>query len=164
MYSRVVVPLDGSPLAEEVLPYAEALAQRCNAELYLVEVVPLPTQVAGMGLGGAGDLGGASPIVIDALASALDTEVSQSKAYLERVSQQLKAKGLSVRWEVLRGSAASQIIKFAQEKGGDLIAISSHGRSGLSRMFFGSVADKVLRQSGLPVLVISPKGDGKGPV
>ncbi|MBI4337644.1 MAG: universal stress protein, partial [Chloroflexi bacterium] len=66
---------------------------------------------------------------------------------------------LQVEWETRRGDAASQIIRYVKERGIDLVAISTHGRSGLSRLVFGSVAEKVLREAGVPVLLIKPDGE-----
>ncbi|MCS7206450.1 MAG: universal stress protein [Dehalococcoidia bacterium] len=157
-YKRIIVPLDGSPLAEEVLPHAETLASLCQAEVALVQVVPLVNQVLNMGLAGGPDVGPYPPAHIEALTKAMEAEVERAKAYLEHTAERLRRKGLRVSTQVRRGDAGEEIVAAAREGQADLIAISTHGRSGLSRLVFGSVAETVIRQAGVPVLVIKPAG------
>ncbi|MBI2872262.1 MAG: universal stress protein [Chloroflexi bacterium] len=155
MYQRILVPLDGSELAERVLPHATALASRMGAELLLVQVVPLSSQLAMLAAGNI-EVGAAGGAPLAAMAEAEEAEAKRASEYLESVAERLRREGLEVQWEVRRGTAAAAIIDCAMEHDVSVIAISTRGRSGLGRLVFGSVADAVLRQSGKPVLVIKP--------
>lgn len=157
VYQRIVVPLDGSPLAEEVLPQVESLASLSQAEVILVQVVPLVSQVLNLGLGGP-EVGPFPPAQIEAMTKAMEAEAERAKTYLEHVAQRLRQKGLRVATEVRRGDPGEEIIALTKERQADLIAISTHGRSGLSRLVFGSVAETVIRGAGTPVLVVKPEG------
>lgn len=161
-FEKVLVPLDGSELAEAVLPYALDIAQHHNSVLILLQVVPLPSQV--IGYVGTVNLAPAPPPDLSAVEESLQAEVRQAEGYLSRKAAELMQKGIKAQWVVVRGRPGEAIVQSAKEQNADLIAISTHGRSGLGRMIFGSVADHVLRNSGLPVLVIKPdmKGEGEG--
>jgi nucleotide-binding universal stress UspA family protein len=154
MFQRLVVPLDGSPLAEMVLPFAMELAAKFNAEIILVRVVPMLGQVAAMTAAGDPVASGADAV---ALTQALQEEEAQAERYLDAVMAGLQAKGLHVQWDVRRGAPGEEVIACARDHNADLIAISTHGRSGLGRLLLGSVADHVVRQAHLPVLLIRPE-------
>jgi nucleotide-binding universal stress UspA family protein len=150
MIKRILVTIDGSHLAEDVLPHVEDLARRLPAEVYLLEVTPLhPSTV----LVGALSQGNAD---VGLLYEELEIETQAARARLARLASDWQAKGIAVTWEVIRGEAAHCIVDFAHSREVDLIAMSTHGRSGLSRLVFGSVAAQVIREAGLPVMVIRP--------
>lgn len=152
MFQKILVPLDGSSLAEEVLPYAAGLAEVCGSTVVLLQVI----SVVRPGLAMAelsGPTGGAELVEED-----LQMEEEKARTYLEWTAEPLRGRGLEVETATVRGVPATAIVQFARENGVDLIAISTHGRSGLGRLVFGSVADQVLRESGLPVLLIKPTG------
>ncbi|PID86167.1 MAG: hypothetical protein CSB13_04380 [Chloroflexi bacterium] len=139
---RILVPLDGSSLAERAIPPAIALAQAFAAaepcELHILRVVP--------------------PIMV-ALDPTLYTETihlgeEESKSYLETVAIEYEDSGVPIITAAETGSVAETIVNYAQENKTDLIVISSHGRSGVSRWVYGSVTDKVLRQSCCATLII----------
>ena len=158
---RILVPLDGSPLAEEVLPYAQELASRLSGAVYLVSVVPLARQLAATGFTGAGAIDGVPAMDIKAIDDAVAIQMKEARAYLEGQAQRLQGEGLTVEWDVRQGAVADEIIECARANNIDIIAISSHGRSGVRRLVFGSVSDRVIREAGIPVLVIKqPKDDG----
>lgn len=145
-FQTLVVPLDGSELGESVLPYAEALATRLAVEIVLVRVVPF---VAAL-------YGGSDPLAYD---PKLDQFLeSSASGYLEKHCGALKGRGVQARLIMLRGHPASQIIDLAEEAGPSLIVMSTHGRSGVGRWVMGSVADRVLRASHRPVLLIPYQG------
>ena len=151
MYSKVLVPLDGSELAECVLPHVKAIARGCSTgDVMLVEVVEPQAIWA---------LEGIEAVDFVALQKA---DMAAAKEYLSKVQSQLTSEGLNVSSEVLEGKAAESIIEFAEQNAVDLIAIATHGRSGISRWVFGSVADKLLRSSHVPVLMIRPAGGKSG--
>ena len=144
MYKKILVPLDGSGLAECVLPHVKAMAKECGTEeVVLLKIVePAPTWAAE-------DFD---------FTAAQTADERAAKAYLAKMQAQLIAEGFNVRSEVLIGRPAQTINDFAQKNAVDLIVIATHGRSGISRLIFGNVADKLVRSSYVPVLVIRPRG------
>ena len=137
MFEKILVCLDGSSLAEQILPYAVEVAQRFSSRIILLQVVP-PSSVS----------------------TGVDNTVevfAPAKAYLERMAQPLRDAGLDVECVTLLETPGQAIISYANKSGAGLIAIATHGRGGLGRVMFGSVADFVLRESRLPVLMIRPQ-------
>ena len=154
--------MDGSELAEDVLPYAKELATRLSGTIFLVRVVSSAQQLAVACITGAGVIDGVSTVAIEAMEEAIALQMEEARVYLGREAWKLQWDGISAVWEVRQGSPAEEIIEYAKANGIDLIAISSHGRSGLGRLVFGSVSDQVIRESGVPVMVIKhPKRDGE---
>ena len=141
-FTTIVVPLDGSELAEGALPYAEELASTLSLDILLARAVrtevPSYTE-AGFNVWEPG---------------LTKDMVQEAKAYLAGVAEPLTAKGLTVRNEVVIGSPAQALLNLAQETEQNLIAMTTRGRSGLSRWLMGSVAEALVRGSGDPVLVI----------
>lgn len=151
MFERILVCLDGSELAEQILPYATEEALHSGSKLVLLRVV---------GAQGAVAVAAAAAQVYTAEVVAHETERedSEAKVYLENLARPLREMGLDVVWVALRGSQVGPaIVGYADQNDIGLIAIATHGRSGLGRLVFGSVADFVLRESGLPILLIKPK-------
>ena len=155
MQTEILVPLDGSLVAETALPPALALARALGGSLTLLRVTP-PTL-------------GAEP-----LAEAIQAPVityrprpqhrDEADAYLAGVTQRFASSGVPMRILVLRGDPATAIVQYAQEAPGvRLIAMATHGRSGVSRWVFGSVAEKVLRATPAPLLLVRPDDDGMAP-
>ena len=150
MYKTIVVPLDGSKLAGCVLPHVENLAKGCQVEnISLVRVVePLSPMVVD-------DYAGIAPKEIERIESELTAE---AQTYLQQRAQELKFNGVKIAWKVLSGKTAETLSDYATRTGADLIVISTHGRSGVSRWVWGSVADRVLRSSCVPVLMVRAPG------
>jgi nucleotide-binding universal stress UspA family protein len=136
MFERILIPLDGSQLAESVLIQVRRLLARKDAELILLRVVTLPPEVEA-------DAG-----------EPLNLLWSRATEYLQNIAGRLASEGLQVRTRVLEGFPANQILEVAKKDKVTLIAMSTHGRTGLSRWVFGSVTEKVLRASPVPVLAI----------
>jgi nucleotide-binding universal stress UspA family protein len=159
MYQRILVPLDGSALSEAVLPYAEDLASRLGSAIHLVQVVPMLSQL--IGLAGPSDVGATIPPQnLEVLLETTEHEAVRAEAYLEGIGESLRKQGLTATWEVRRGNAATEIIQCVHDRAIDTVAVSTRGRSGLGRLFFGSVASRVIRDAGVPVLVIKPEDNG----
>jgi len=155
VYGKILVPLDGSKLAEGVLPQVEELARRFDSEVTLIQVVaPLSKLVAETTPASLEPSGAAAAVGVGAAAEALKAEREGARSHLDGIVQRLKAEGLKARGEVVEGGAGSAIVDYARRHGMDLIAMSTHGRSGLRRLVYGSVADHVLRNAGTPVLLI----------
>ncbi len=145
MYKRILIPLDGSALAERALPHALDIARRMSSEVLLMRVTLAEVYI--MSPAGAGAL---YPEEV------LRQERQAAVEYLENIRAQLAQDhpSLTIATEVLSGSVAETIIDYAREHGMDLIVMSTHGRSGLSRWVYGSVADKVLRGAQCPTLIV----------
>lgn len=148
MVNRILVPLDGSKLSEGVLPFVEALAGQLRAVLYLVEVVAAESE--------AWPKAEEPPHPVSGQSEWEARGIQAAVGYLSGMATALQARNIDARWEVVEGAAATSIINFAHSHAIDLIAMSTHGRSGLSRMVFGSVADQVMREASIPVLMVRP--------
>lgn len=151
MISRILVTLDGSDLAEKVLPYAKDLVTRLNAQVVLLRVVEpkMPEMMMSEFV---------SAEAIESTAKRTDEEKKEASDYLSSLAAAWKSEGIDARSEALEGDPASKIIDFARAQQIDLIAMSTHGRSGLSKLVYGSVADRVLRECGTPILLIKAAG------
>ena len=141
MYERILVALDGSEHAEQVLPLVEELADKFGSTVILLQVAPR--------LGTA--MVAASAPQDPTLTHRLEKEAAAS--YLGAVADRLRGMGRTVTTAQAEGNAAEEILKYARNEGVDLIAITTHGRGALGRLVFGSVADEILRQAPGPVLV-----------
>jgi nucleotide-binding universal stress UspA family protein len=144
MYTRLIVPLDGSKLAESALPEAEKLARLTGAELVLLRVVDYSSRDR------FGDFG--LLYEYEAMARALEEERELATAYLAGLSARIAAEDLPVSATLVSGIAAKAIVGMV--KPGDAIVMATHGRTGMRRWFIGSVAEDVLRHSPVPVLLV----------
>jgi nucleotide-binding universal stress UspA family protein len=149
MISHILVPLDGSELAEGVLPYAKDLGRRLHAKIHFLWVVEGKIPVL---LEAGSD--GTSPIEI--AAEQTERERKQADNYLSQLVSNWRGEGVDAGCTVVEGAPAVKIIETAHSLDVDLIAMSTHGRSGLGRLVSGSVADEVLREAGIPVLLVKP--------
>jgi len=147
-FEHVLIPLDGSALAEEILEPAIALGELMGAEYTLLQAIEVPV----LGYAPAAQVAGLDEQV-------LEQWRAQARAYLERVAGRMRAHGLVVRTHVTSAPPALAIIDEARRHAADLIALSTHGRGGLARMLLGSVADTVVRWAGVPVLIQRPRGE-----
>ncbi len=145
--SKIIVPLDGSPLAESVLPYVEHLAGKMSLEVILARAVHMGAIYYSNG--------GVVPVNLE---QELECEAIQ---YLKGVARQLGDQGLTVQWRLLRGHPGMTIVDLAQETPQNIVAVATHGRSGVTRWVLGSVAEALVRSAGDPVLVIPPEQTGQ---
>ena len=143
MLQHILVGLDGSPLAETILASVSILAKALGAEVTLLHAVHLSE-----------DMQKDEPSRL--LQPAIQHAETQAQDYLSRVAQRLSNSGIKVRSQVTVGDAVTAIVRTAQQQGIDLIALSTHGRSGLTRWFYGSVAEKVLHTTHTPLLLVRP--------
>ena len=145
MYHRIVVPLDGSKLAEVVLEHVRALAHCMGSEVVLMRVMAYPNY---------------DYLLTDpGMSASLREEMEQEACnYLEPLANVLQDEGIRASADavVVTGPIADAIIEFARNQKADLIAMSTHGRTGPSRWLLGSVADRVVRGAGMPVLMVRP--------
>jgi nucleotide-binding universal stress UspA family protein len=143
---RILVGLDGSPLAETILPVVEALAAKLEAAVTLLHVLPVPEHEPA-----AAERPGVDRLVEHA--------TQQASEYLSGVQRRLASAGVDVSPVVAVGTPAREIVRHAQGGGFDLVALATHGRSGLQQWIHGSVADQVLHTTTIPLLLVRP-GDG----
>ena len=159
MYQKVLVPLDGSKLAENVLPHVEMMVkagagevilttvtERISAHSYNVQLTPVSETLPVL-----------EPVV--KMPVSVGKMQRQGERYLNRIAKGLTKKGIKVRTSVLLGNPADEIGSLAEEEDVDLIIMSSHGRSGHSRWALGSISDKMLRASQVPMLLVMPPAD-----
>ncbi len=135
MFKKILVPLDGSKLAEKILPQVEEFVKFSGAEVHLLRVVMTY------------DLDPKKD------KEHLEKVAGEAREYLDQVAARLKKSGIEISGTVAYGKDAMQICDYALENKFNLIAMSTHGRSGLSRWALGSVADKVLHCSIVPVML-----------
>jgi nucleotide-binding universal stress UspA family protein len=141
MYKKILVPLDGSKTAEEVLPHAKALAYSEGAEIILLNVVANPAM----------EFAFSDPGIA---AKAIAEEEKLGRKYMKEMETRLKSEKFKVSTVISEGSVANAILGTADQMGVDVIAMSTHGRTGPARWFIGSVAEKIVHHSKIPVILI----------
>lgn len=152
MFRKILVCLDGSGLSEQILQYASAEVLNSEREMVLIRAVPLShsTTIA-------------VPGVISSIPPTppgpqqLAAEETEAREYLDSKAASLKHMGIDAKCVVLVGNAGEEIVNYANKNKVDLIAIATHGRSGIKRMLFGSVTEYVIKNSKIPILLIKPK-------
>jgi len=143
VYKTILVPLDGSKRAEAILPHVEELAQRYEAEVVFVRVLePIPYVSGPEG----------TPVTLRE--QELELRRKDAEQYLKARRGEFMEKGIEAKGVVFQGPVVEAITDAAEREGADLIAIASHGRSGLAQCFYGSVAAGVLNRADRPLLVI----------
>lgn len=147
---RILVPLDGSPLAELALQEALALSKLPDTEVTLLQVVPPIEDVVMVGL---------QEITLD---EQWELQKTQAIQYLRGISDRPEWHDVSVSVAVEMGRPAEMILEFAEKHRVDRIVMSTHGRTGLGRWVFGSVAEKVLRAANRTVVLVRPPGGAQG--
>lgn len=155
MYKKIMVPLDGSKLAECVLPHVETVIKGCEATQVLlvraVEPITIPY--------------GREAVKITSIEQLTAFETHNkldAEKYLKEIVDRLRKAGVNAKAEVIFGKAAEALSDFATKNDIDLVIIASHGRSGISRWVWGSVADRLLRSICVPVLMVRAPGCGLG--
>jgi nucleotide-binding universal stress UspA family protein len=143
---KILLPTDFSGCANYALPYAAAIARATSAQIICVHVVePVVPAVGYTGL--------ADPMPLADISEQLEDSAERQ---LPKLAECEECVGLNVEEIIVHGDAAAEIVRVASEEEADLIVISSHGRTGLGRMIFGSTAESVVRHASCPVLVVKP--------
>jgi len=152
MYKKILVPLDGSEMAECVLPHVESIAKGCGVgSVILIRVLDtyIPSSYHAH--------------ISETLKKELDENSEKwAKEYLDEVAGRISLDGVGVERQLIMGRPAERIAEYATENEIDLITIATHGRSGVSRWAWGSVADRILRSACVPVLMIKAPGCVEG--
>jgi nucleotide-binding universal stress UspA family protein len=145
MYSKILVPLDGSKFGERAVQQAEEIGQCTKAEIILFKVVQNPIRSVPIAAGQKEET------------KATQEVIDKAGAYLEKVASPLKAKGIKVRCDIAVGEPTPAILKKAHKENVDLIVMSTHNEGELYKMVVGSVAEKVLLGTKRPVLLVKPE-------
>jgi nucleotide-binding universal stress UspA family protein len=148
MYQKVLVPLDGSEVAECALPHLKDIASGCNVvDVVLLRVIgPLPLP---------GDY-----VISEGDRVRLESHYrEEAQQYNDKMVKQIGEGGLNVRADIVQGEAAESIVDYADKHSVDLVIMATHGRSGIRRWALGSVADKVVRHLNVPVLLVRAHKD-----
>ena len=143
MSKKILVPLDGSPLSEAVLAHAQALAISEGAEIVLLQVPMIPNT----------ELHSRNPALITNIIKEIEQE---AEMYVDTKVSKLISKGAKASGMTRDGSVPDTILAVAEEIHADVIAMSTHGRTGVSRWLMGSVADKIVHHAHIPVMLIHP--------
>lgn len=137
MFERILVPLDGSPLAEQILTQIARILRREDSEILLLRVLDIPENIGRV-----------------SMASFRVAEREAAQKYLDELARRLYQKGVKVNGRIAEGPAAETILEVARAEGCTMIAMATHGRTGLARWTMGSVAEKVARASDIPILLV----------
>jgi nucleotide-binding universal stress UspA family protein len=152
MYKKIMVPLDGSELAECVLPHVEAFIEGCQVNHFVFVRVVEPA---------AAFYSGDYPISPEVMQERETAGEKIASDYLDQIVSRLEHSSVELFSEVLIGNVADSLADYSENNEFDLILIATHGRSGVNRWVRGSIADKVLRSSRIPVLMVrAPGSDG----
>ena len=154
MYKKLLAPLDGSELAECALEHVKTISTGCSIpEVVLLRVIEPMSSFA------TGELAASNAKLAAQVEQDQEQErTAQAKQYIQKKIDQLKKDGVTATSEIISGNPAEVILDYADKNQFDLIIMSTHGRSGISRWAFGSVAERVSRHSTVPILLVSPPG------
>lgn len=155
MFTKILVPLDGSDDAAAAVPVAAELARGFGASLLLVEMVP--TGRATLAL--AADVASGAMTDPELINADVEAREQAAEGYVSAMAEQLAAQGLDVSYAVGRGSEEGGIVQAAHDEGVDLIVMATHARGPLGRLVFGSITDDVVRHTTIPVLAVPPPRD-----
>lgn len=143
MYETILVPLDGSKRAERILNHVEELARQMDAKLVFLQVIEPTYEVVGP-----------HGTVMDLSIELIEQRETEAHNYIDGLQGEFSERGLQAKGLIETGPVVSTIIAVAEREGADLIAMASHGRTGLSRVFYGSVAVGVLHRIDRPLLLV----------
>ena len=154
MYNKIMVPLDGSELAECALPHLETIARGCQpaAEVIIVQAVEPISIPYGLEASRLGSL--------EQVKKFETHQKVTAEKYLKEIIARLAGAGVKARAETVYGKAGEALIDFAEKNGVDLVIMATHGRSGISRWAWGSVADRLLRSLSVAVLMVRAQHSG----
>ena len=148
MYEKILVPLDGSKRAEMIRPHVRELAGRCQATVIFLRVIE-HTYTNGIG-----------ETFSNITDKAFDAKLKESESYLDGIASRFRNKGITCKTLVAHGPVVEKIIEAADTEDVDLIAMTSHGYGGLTRIFYGSVAAGILNQVDRPLFIVRSRWEG----
>lgn len=145
MYQHIMVPLDGSEVAECVMPHVVSIATGCSvSKITLIRIIPELHMYGGI----------ETRFSPEERQHLEEDSIEVATAYLEEKAQTLREKGAYVEVKVLEGNIIEKMVEFTENNGVDLIIIATHGRSGVGRMVLGSVADRLFHIAPVPILMV----------
>ena len=147
MYRKILVPLDGSKRAEMIRPHVREMASRFQATVILVMIIE-HTDISGIG-----------ETLISISEEVIDTRLKESQSYLDSVAARFRNKGIDCKTIIAHGPVVEKIIETANNEEADLIAMTSHGYGGLTRIFYGSVAAGILNRVDRPLFIVRSRWD-----
>lgn len=147
MYEKILVPLDGSSRAEAILPHVEELAHCHHSQVIFLSVIDPAASLTGL-----------EGLDMDINRQLIQEQFDEARSYLAGKEGELRQKNIESRSMIRYGAVVNTIINIAEEEKVGLIAIASHGRTGLARFFYGSVAAGILQQVDSPLLLIRARG------
>ncbi|MBI2847935.1 MAG: universal stress protein [Chloroflexi bacterium] len=150
MLEKILVCLDGSNAAEQILPYLVTEARRLRSRVVLLRVISLPETMVAVNIPGSPGI----PVRTEGTIQRAITEEAEANDYLKRTAESLQKDGVDVDYAVVTGTAGESIISYAQNNSCTVIAIATHGHGGFRRFALGSTADYVVHHSQIPVLTI----------
>ncbi len=156
MFNKIIVPLDESDLSEQALFYAKEMAKQFKSELVLLQAVA-PVAITMTDLGSGMESPTVTAMTVESARNIETANIKAATAYLDAKLKQVSSEGIHASSKVILDVPAKAILDICKNENIDLIVMTTHGRSGLGRAIIGSVADQVIRQSGVPVMVIRPK-------
>lgn len=157
MYSKILVPLDGSDLSREALKHAERLAVSTKSPITLLQVVDSEEQLISQASGITIEPMAMGEITVDAARSAVAAQRETAKQNLEAARAKLAEAGVEAAIEIREGHPGDEIVEAAEELGADVVVMATHGRTGFRRAILGSVADHVARHTpNASVMLIKP--------
>lgn len=145
MYTKILVPLDGSERAEAILPHVESQAKAYGASVIFLQIIELDRTLRSPH---------ATDLAVEKAVEHIEEQEDEATAYLSALVEDFKAKGIEADYLVEWGTIVERIIRAAEREVADLIAIASHGRTSLPRVFYGSVAAGILQRVDRPLLLI----------
>lgn len=148
MYKRILVPLDGSNRAEQILGHVEGLALANRSLVILLQVVQ-PEIISD----------GYKSVMIRQTEETNQRRQEEVKGYLSKIASKLRQKGINTQIVVEAGAVVATILRVAQSEKAELIAMASHGRTGLARVFYGSVAAGILQMVDRPLLLVRSRSE-----
>jgi nucleotide-binding universal stress UspA family protein len=152
MYQRILLPLDGSELAERILPHTIELARRFQATVVLLHAVTSRVRV--LSQTAAADPAGATPVPAEVAEGAVAAEEDSTTRYFARITAELQQAGLTVEPLIMEGEAVHTLAHVIGEQHIDLVTMTTQGRSILGRIFRGSVPESLLEEITIPVLLL----------
>lgn len=171
MYRRILVILDGSKLSEAILPEVSKLAAGSDVTVHLVTVAEPPSggvvaETRPLVVAGVAAPGGVVSVppsrTLENRGQAIEHAKEELQSYVQSKAAGLRKRGVDVQTQVLLGDPAAEILAYAKAKQIHLIMMATHGRTGLSRVVFGSVAARIVSSAGRPVLLVRPPGLSAG--
>jgi nucleotide-binding universal stress UspA family protein len=147
MYNKILVPLDGSKRAERILPHVEKLAHDNDATVIFLTVTRAPRVF------------GYDDMQYAHFQKEIESTMGEAETYVKGLRGEFQAKGIDARHQVVMGPVVKEILDAAQRENVDLVAICSHGRGGMSRLFYGSVASGILNRIDRALLIIRARRD-----